>query len=422
MVVTDTAANMSKFRKQLEEKLHLDHGFCIDHIFQLTAKLVFKSTNGQKRKANGNLPKSDEIDALRKVREFTTVLNHSTQLFEKLKHLQQEDDENPNIVGLVNGTVTQWWSTYNLLERMLCLKEPIKKHLYNEIFDNTRNDTSILHKCHMIKDDWQYLTDIKHVLQPFKEGQAICEGQKFVTTSLVPIFVKTIRQELGGIKGALEQEDQSSPFTDDSNRANLLTLVQNMIIDFEERWGSGLAGTLLEENEERGRADRQKGMKKTHLMAFVIDPRTKDLTDPIPEQDMIEIRDYNFANILNYAKKLDRKGRSRAAGGVAEEAPAEKVTMMSAVVRSSKKTPAFALAYRRQVWQPVSQTRASVLHDIVHEQWQACLTDPGTSLFVNTIDAEQGHTCGLQWWKENQVKYCASSRACLQLRWQCRHE
>jgi hypothetical protein len=140
-------------------------------------------------------------------------------------------------------------------------------------------------------------------------------------------------------------------------------------------------------------------------MAFVLDPGTKDLIDPIPEQDMIEIRDYTFANILNYAKKLDREGRSRAAGGVAEEAPAEKVTTTSAVVRSSKKTPAFALACRRQVWQPVSQTRASVLHDIVHEQWQAFLTDPGISLFVNTIDAEQGYNCGLQWWKENQVKY-----------------
>jgi hypothetical protein len=235
MVGTDTAVNMKKFGNKLEEKLHLDHGFCIDHVFQLTAKLAFKSTHGQKRKSNGNLPKSDEIDALRKAREFTTVLNHSTQLFEKLKQLQQEDNENANIVGLVNDTVTRWWSTYNLLERMLHLKEPIKKLIYNEIFDDARNDTSILHKCHMHKDDWQCLVDIKHVLQPFKEGHTICEGQKFVTTSLVPIFVKTIRQELGVIKGAVEQEGQASPFADDSNRAKLLNLVQNMTIDFEGR-------------------------------------------------------------------------------------------------------------------------------------------------------------------------------------------
>jgi hypothetical protein len=71
----------------------------------------------------------------------------------------------------------------------------------------------------------------------------------------------------------------------------------------------------------------------------------------------------------------------------------------------AEKTPAFALACRRQVWQPVSQTRASVLRDVVHEQWQAFLTDPVISLFMNTIDAEQGYNCGLQWWKENQVKY-----------------
>jgi hypothetical protein len=55
----------------------------------------------------------------------------------------------------------------------------------------------------MNKDDWQCLADIKHVLQPFKEGHAICEGQKVITTSIVPIFVITIIQELGGVKGAL---------------------------------------------------------------------------------------------------------------------------------------------------------------------------------------------------------------------------
>jgi hypothetical protein len=78
---------MNKFEDQLQDKLNTDHGFGIDYVFQLAAKLAFKK-KGQKRKAiaiiNDDQPKSDEINALQKAREFTTILNHSTQLFEKL--------------------------------------------------------------------------------------------------------------------------------------------------------------------------------------------------------------------------------------------------------------------------------------------------------------------------------------------------
>jgi hypothetical protein len=75
--------------------------------------------------------------------------------------------------------------------------------------------------------------------------------------------------------------------------------------------------------------------------------------------------------------------KMRAEGG-AEEDRAEKVITM-ALGGSRKKTPAFALACRKQVWEPVSQTRSSVMHDVVQEQWQAYLRDPGLSLLVNTI-------------------------------------
>jgi hypothetical protein len=79
---------MKMFGKKLEEKLHLDHGLCINRVFKLTANLAFKSTKGQKRKSaaitNGDSPMNDEIDTLRKARNFTTVLTHSTQLVDTL--------------------------------------------------------------------------------------------------------------------------------------------------------------------------------------------------------------------------------------------------------------------------------------------------------------------------------------------------
>jgi hypothetical protein len=62
----------------------------------------------------------------------------------------------------------------------------------------------------------------------------------------------------------------------------------------------------LNENDDYGKGNRKKGMKKTHLMSFVFDPRTKDLADPIPEDDLDDIRDYTFEQILKYAEKQER--------------------------------------------------------------------------------------------------------------------
>jgi hypothetical protein len=85
------------------------------------------------------------------------------------------------------------------------------------------------------------------------------------------------------------------------------TLNDNEILHIEERWGSGMAGTFLNENEVRERAYRQSGTKKIHLVAFILDPRTKDLTGLIPAGDMIEIRDCIFVKIVNYGEKLNRE-------------------------------------------------------------------------------------------------------------------
>jgi hypothetical protein len=72
MVVTVTTANMNKWGIQLQDNLNIDHGFCIERVFQLSAEL-FKSTKGQMRKAGaiskGDSPKSNEIESLRKARE-----------------------------------------------------------------------------------------------------------------------------------------------------------------------------------------------------------------------------------------------------------------------------------------------------------------------------------------------------------------
>jgi hypothetical protein len=45
-------------------------------------------------------------------------------------------------------------------------------------------------------------------------------------------------------------------------------------------------------------------MKKTHLVALVLYPRMKYLTDPIPEENLEDIKEFTFEEIFKYAMKL----------------------------------------------------------------------------------------------------------------------
>jgi hypothetical protein len=64
-------------------------------------------------------------------------------------------------------------------------KSPIKQFLYEELEEHEHNTESTIAKCALMKDDWECLGTINRVLEPFKEGQKICEAQKYVTLSLV---------------------------------------------------------------------------------------------------------------------------------------------------------------------------------------------------------------------------------------------
>jgi hypothetical protein len=92
----------------------------------------------------------------------------------------------------------------------------------------------------------------------------------------------------------MKEDNKDSPFLAGSNKATLWSLISRMLVNFEQRWGTGEAETFLNENDDRGKGNRQKGMKNTHLVSFILDPRKKDLADPIPEGNLDDIRDYTF--------------------------------------------------------------------------------------------------------------------------------
>ena len=67
---------------------------------------------------------------------------------------------------------------------------------------------------------------------------------------------------------------------------------------FEERWGTGLNGTVFIENQSRGYRRIRKGVPNVAFIAAYIDPRTKLLTG-IPSQDQGMVKDLVKQELLN---------------------------------------------------------------------------------------------------------------------------
>jgi cobalamin biosynthesis Co2+ chelatase CbiK len=89
----------------------------------------FISTDKKKTIANYQ----EEIAALKTARALVSVLHHSTQMLDKLKDIQVQRNIDENALGLVNGFVTRWWNTYDMLEQMLNLKSLIQQLYYEEL-------------------------------------------------------------------------------------------------------------------------------------------------------------------------------------------------------------------------------------------------------------------------------------------------
>jgi TusA-related sulfurtransferase len=90
------------------------------------------------------IPPNDEIEALVTARALVSVLNHSTQMLDKLKEIQVQRNVDENALGMTNDVVTHWWSTNTMIDRMLNLKSPIRKLYYEELDDGTRKDVYVM--------------------------------------------------------------------------------------------------------------------------------------------------------------------------------------------------------------------------------------------------------------------------------------
>ena len=248
-ITTDTASNMNSAGMLFEEHDQVPHHYCFAHVFELTAKKAF---------SDKYLPGADGV--MHAARKLVGHFASSVQATTILLNLQPPETKDHHKVRVVQDVATRWWSTYSMCERLLRLQP------FLAIMEN-RGEL----KCNLTCEQWINLGKIEKLLLPFMFAQKWMEGEAYVTISLVPYVISTVRSKL-------------ETFVRDHSQTPLEFLGQELLRDFNNRWGKGTSGKVFTENNIRGSRNRQKGIPQKIFIAAALDPRTKSLKG-IPQAD-----------------------------------------------------------------------------------------------------------------------------------------
>ena len=243
-VTTDTDATMNAFGQLLEEK-HILHLYCTDHVFHLTCKLCYlKDSFGD----------DVEISAVQKATKIVSYFNQSTQALERIKTAQRslqcyagKEAKKP-----LTDVVTRWWSTYTMCLRIQYLKQALGSMLGGGDLPND---------LEMSNADWNDLSSVIQVLEPFRNAQLFLEGEKYVSSSYVIPTVFLCRESLR--KGQANTVPQS-----------VRALSQTMNTDFETRWGKSTE-PIFSGDVIRGNQNCQVGIHPAFVIATFLHPSLK---------------------------------------------------------------------------------------------------------------------------------------------------
>jgi len=321
-VVTDTEAKMNTVGELLEQE-GFQHIYCTAHNLQLTAVLSFNAgifpddleeaapaaaaaaaaadplldletsdEDNQKPSAvepDFKPPEDDDLNVeaicaedgkaktvLYKARRIVAYFNKSTQALAALRKIYDRlwaDSGGPPKGKLADGwilkqdVVTRWWSTYTMLERLLChhVATAIGNY-YNENggFKNTRAKSKI---DNLTLEDWEALRQLKELLLPFKISQKQLEGTKYVTASLTPLVMASLQENL----------KLSAAKPEDNSNKSVIECAKAMKEDYQKRLGD-IYSRPFSPTVERGHKKRQIGVHPALLIAHALDPRFKSLS------------------------------------------------------------------------------------------------------------------------------------------------
>ena len=160
---------------------------------------------------------------------------------------------------VIQDVKIRWWSTWKMLRRLLELQVYFAILVAEEILDASMN---------LKATEWAIITEIESMLEPFMVIQRVLEGQKYVTSSLVPFLIYSTRENLRNL---------AADATLDIVRELATQMLQDPVNGIYGYWGRGEPNTIFEENNTLGRGNRQKGLPQVTLIAAALDPRTKKL-------------------------------------------------------------------------------------------------------------------------------------------------
>ena len=266
---TDTASVMQKCSRIFinmgrDLGAHMIFNPCAAHTLELTAKLVGKENNAPLSE-NAIVKAKKLVRLFRKSTNLTLALSNAKDTVHSLK--------DKKFTALIQDVSTRWWATWQMIDRLIAMKPALDILLSQE---------KLTHDQYLCDTEWQLLRMIEETLKPFKIFQKLLEGEKYLTISLMPFCIAQIRRTL----------ELSCEYV--GYNQNYRELCEILLSDFENRWGSGIDGTVYNENIQEG-ISRAKGLSLAALWGSVLDPRTMNYLNIYGPSDK--------ALLINGAKK-----------------------------------------------------------------------------------------------------------------------
>ena len=294
-VTTDTEAKMNRFGQLLEEKNNVDHSYCTDHSVNSTAIIAYdhklyansreKNEKEQTIQLTGGSVFNVGKGLLGKIRKLVHFISASPQANGELKKAQSEladlnnDYQVPKYKDVkaktvIQDVVTRWWSTYDMVERIVYLREAIEK-MDRDGNLKASNDKKNAPSRKPTNEEWELLENVAFLLAPFKDAQLMLKSVKTVTSSLVLYLMKLIHTELENLlaQGFVEDEEDVEEEMFPGMTQSLKELVEAMLKDFHARWGD--LSKPFNRELQRGIRQRQIGIHPAFTLAHALDPRFK---------------------------------------------------------------------------------------------------------------------------------------------------
>jgi len=178
---------------------------------------------------------------------------------------------------------TRWWSTWRMIRRLRFLRSAIDSLI------GSREAT-----CEDLSDEqWKVLEYVQKSLASPSEAQRILEGEKYVTSSLVPRSIHRIRK------------NYCSMIQDNNTPEPVKMLVKKLLEDLDKRWEPTPDGKVcFSEEIKRGKGNRYVHIHPFFFYAAFLDPRMKnDLKSIMTQMNYNQLKHSMLNEMVKVAKK-----------------------------------------------------------------------------------------------------------------------